>query len=98
MQVALKDKSVRTRIITYNKYMHIHIIRKDSDLFTSAGGIDVVYSIYMHLLKAIGLFEQVFKTKFIELLTYCIPCMPKKGNLFPTDFINKLAYIDLIFK
>jgi hypothetical protein len=65
MQVALKDKSVRTRIITYNKYTHIQIIRKDSDLFTSADGIDVV--ITHALYEAIGLFEQVLKLGSLNL-------------------------------
>jgi hypothetical protein len=59
MQVALKDKSVRTRIVTYDKHMHIHIKSVNSDLFTSADGIDVVIT---HApFEAIRLFEQVFK-------------------------------------
>ena len=96
MQVALKDKSVRTRIVTYDKHMHIHIKSVNSDLFTSADGIDVVIT---HApFEAMRLFEQVFKLGSLNhwLIAYRV-CLKREIYSLPIS-LTKLAYISLIFK
>jgi len=68
--------------------MHIsYKIRKDSDLFTSADGIDVVITHAPY--EAIGLFERVFRLGSLNhwLIAYSV-CL-KREIQFPTDFTNK---------